>query len=281
MRIVCAGHINWDVTLVVDRLPRPDGEADIHRRVASGGGSAANTAAGLAGLDVDATLVGSVGNDRVGERAIETFESCGVEVLADRLEDGETTRKYVFVDDTSQVALFGTTGANEAFDPDSIDAAELGRSRGLHLTGQDPDTAAGLARMAHERDVPVSFDPGRKVFDSEYTAALERTDLLIATDREAAAIDADVPWRVTKHGADGATLSHPGGELEHGGFDVDAVDATGAGDAFAAGFLAVHRDGGDPGRALEVGNACGAIAARSLGSNPDLSWAKIRELTGI
>lgn len=280
MRIVCAGHINWDVTLVVDRLPEPDGEADVHHRVASGGGSAANTACGLVGLDAEASLLGSVGDDWVGEQAIDTFESWGVDVVVTRLEDEETTRKYVFVDDTAQVALFSTAGANEGLEPGRREANTLVGAHGLHLTGQDPETAARLATMADERDVPVSFDPGRKVFEREYTATLERADLVFATDREADAIDTHVPWRVTKHGTGGATLSYPGGELTHAGFEVDAVDSTGAGDAFAAGFLAVHRDGGDSERALEVGNACGAIATRTLGSNARLSWSEIRELTG-
>lgn len=280
MRVVCAGHLNWDLTLVVDRLPEPDGEADIHERVESGGGSAANTAAGLVGLGCEATTLGSVGDDRVGERAIAEFREAGVDVRARVVDDEETTRKYIFVDEDAEVALFGTSGANEALSPEAVDPDVLSGADGLHLTGQHPETAARLAELATERDVPVSFDPGRRVADRDYAGALSHTDLLFATEREVAAVDADIPWCVTKHGADGATLVCPEGEFSHGGFAVDAVDSTGAGDAFAAGFLAVHLDGGDPERALEVGNACGAIAATTVGSRADLSWGAVRELAG-
>ena len=43
LRVVCAGHVNWDVTLQVDRLPEPDGEACIDGQRQAGGGSAASS----------------------------------------------------------------------------------------------------------------------------------------------------------------------------------------------------------------------------------------------
>ena len=63
MRVVCAGHVNWDVTLRVEALPEPDGEAAIVEQSGSTGGSAANVARVLAGLGVDPIIVGSVGAD--------------------------------------------------------------------------------------------------------------------------------------------------------------------------------------------------------------------------
>jgi ribokinase len=65
----------------------------------------------------------------------------------------------------------------------------------------------------------------------------------------------------------------------HEGFDVDAVDATGAGDAFAAGFLAAHFDR-DLQTALAVGNACGAIATGTMGARTRLTWAAVESYLG-
>ncbi len=48
MRVLCAGHVNWDVTICVDDLPAPDGESVVTDQYQAGGGSAANTAAALA-----------------------------------------------------------------------------------------------------------------------------------------------------------------------------------------------------------------------------------------
>jgi hypothetical protein len=53
VRVLSAGHVNWDVTLRLDELPEPDGEARINSQSSGGGGSAANTAVALSSLGVD------------------------------------------------------------------------------------------------------------------------------------------------------------------------------------------------------------------------------------
>ena len=79
MTVLCAGHVNWDVTLRVDHLPEPDGEVAVEERVQRGGGSAANVAAALAGLDTPAAPFGSVGDDESGTKAVEEPAAAGVE----------------------------------------------------------------------------------------------------------------------------------------------------------------------------------------------------------
>lgn len=273
MHIVCAGHLNWDVRLRVDRLPTPDGESRIERRHESGGGSAGNVAVGLAELDRETHFLGAVGDDERGSEALERLERAGVEPHV-RLAEEPTTTKYVLVDERGEIALLGTGGANESFDTDDIPDEVLGSAGGLHLTAQPPDTAEALARSAD--DAVVSFDPGRRGADREYGDLLEHVDVLFATAREARALDADVPAVVTKCGSDGATWAGAGGVVDSDGVDIGtAVDTTGAGDAFAAGFLAVWLEDRDPERALSVANACGALAAAEEGPDANLSWARI------
>ncbi len=87
-RVICAGHVNWDVTLRVDALPEPDGEARITDRSRSGGGSASNAAVALAGLDADPPVLGSVGRDDHGTRPVATAAT-GVETVL--IESDEAT----------------------------------------------------------------------------------------------------------------------------------------------------------------------------------------------
>ena len=278
MRVVCAGHVNWDVTLCVDRLPAPDDEARARERFESGGGSAANTAVALAALDADARLLGSVGHDDAGQAALDSLRERGVETRV-KVTDGEpTTTKYVLVDDDGEVALVGCDGANEALAPADVSPAAFDGADALHLTGQRPDTAVRLAELAADRDIPVSFDPGRRLGDRDYGPVLERANVVFATDRESAGVDFDVPWQVTKHGPDGATLDCPEGTLEHPGYGLPSVDSTGAGDAFAAGFLAAWLREADPERSLAVANACGALAASERGPKPPISWTRVEEV---
>jgi ribokinase len=77
------------------------------------------------------------------------------------------------------------------------------------------------------------------------------------------------------HGDGGATLETPDDLFVHDGFGLPSVDSTGAGDAFAAGFLAAWLDGDGPAAALAVGNACGALGAAVEGPKADLSWDEV------
>ncbi|AFZ72362.1 carbohydrate kinase family protein [Natronobacterium gregoryi] len=275
--VLTAGHVNWDVTLRVDRLPEPDGESAIRSQSQSGGGSAANVAAALAGLEVDAGLVGSVGDDDNGVLARRDLEAAGVSLEGLRVvDDAETAVKYLLVDDEGEVAVLGNDGVNEAVAPDDVDSDRIRSADHVHLTSQRPDTATRIAEIASDAGVTISFDPGRRLEDREYGNALALADILFANDREIASllegeyehVGSEYGDRivVVKHGGDGAKLHTPELTYDHPGFDVEPVDTAGAGDAFAAGFLAVALTDGDLERALEYANACGALTASKEGA---------------
>jgi ribokinase len=283
-RVVCAGHVNWDVTMRVDRLPDPDGEATIECERGAGGGSAANVAVGLVGLGVDASLLGSVGDDERGRQTRSELAAAGVDTAAVVEAAGApTATKYLVVDDEGQVFVLGRDGANEAFTADDLPASTLESADWLHLTGQDPGTAATLAARARGAGVTVSSDPGRRVEERGFEAVVGRSDVVFLNEREAAvALDA-VPatsTAVVKRGARGAEVRSPAGTVSHGGFAVDAVDTTGAGDAFAAGYIAARLDGDDEAAALTAGNACGALAASRLGARVALDREAVSALCG-
>ncbi|MEF8780839.1 MAG: PfkB family carbohydrate kinase [Haloferacaceae archaeon] len=311
--VVCAGHINWDVTMHVDRLPEPDGEVEIRRLVQSGGGSAANVAVGLSGLGADATVFGSVGGDDSGAFALRELDRSGVEcghVLI--AKDRTTAVKYLVVDSTGEVMVFASDGANEAFDATDLPAAVVSKVDHLHLTSQRPETAVELAALVRDVGGTVSFDPGRRVGERGFKRAFPHVDVLFCNRREAelAAEDyrRDGPEDgilAIKRGPDGAEVTTPDGTVSHPGYEVEAVDTTGAGDAFAAGFLAAwlgtpglrdrlagddrfdsldrHERGGVAGEdtfedVLSVANACGALAAMEATARTELTWDRIAEL---
>ncbi|WP_433623923.1 carbohydrate kinase family protein [Halomicrococcus sp. NG-SE-24] len=278
VEVVTAGHVNWDVTLRVDALPESDGEARIESQHRSGGGSAGNVAVALAGMDVSAGVVGSVGTDEQGRLARRELERAGVDVShLPSVEGMETTTKYLVVDDTGEVMVLGNEGANEAITPDDVDADYVAAADHLHLTSQRPDTAARLAAVATDAGVPVSFDPGRRLCDRDFDEALAYSDVVFLNDLEAEtlldrdlehpSLELDGRVVVVKRGSDGAHVDTTHGAYTHPGFGVDTVDTTGAGDAFAAGFLAVLLESGpDYERALEFANACGALASMEEGA---------------
>ena len=301
-KVISAGHINWDVTIHVDRLPEPDGETRIDLLEQSGGGSAANVAVGLVGLGGQSVVYGSVGGDESGALALRELASAGVDpgqVLVDA--DAPTSVKYAIVDGSGELLMLANDGANEAFTAAELDRDTLSAADHLHLTGQQPGTAAALATAAGEAGTTRSFDPGRRVGDREFEAVLHATDVLFlnAPEADALADSTDIdPWEpddrvvAIKLGEEGATIRTPHGDVSHPGFDVDAVDTVGAGDAFAAGFLGTalrdpepagdgfSHDPRDYQVPLLVGNACGAIAAETVTARAELSWERVRSVMG-
>lgn len=271
-QIVCVGHVNWDITLRVPRLPEPDGEAVVTDRTAAGGGSAANVAVGLAGLDHDAVLCGSVGDDDYGRQAVAGLTDAGVSCRYLQTVPAPTTVKRVVVDDRGRVMLLAGDGANEAFAAADLPAAVLAGADHLHVTGQDPATARRLTDRAVAAGVPVSVDPGRRIDRHGVGGVLDRADVVFCNDREAAAareagqLEQAGETTVITQGPDGARLETAEAVISHPGFGGDVVDTTGAGDAFAAGYLSARLGGADPEEALAVANACGALAVESVGA---------------
>ena len=284
--VLTAGHVNWDVTLRVDTLPAPDGESTIRSQHQGGGGSAANVAVALSRLEVDAGVIGSVGDDDNGLLARRDLERVGVDLSGVRVVEGaETAMKYLLVDADGEVAVLGNDGVNEAVRPEDVDPETVREAFHVHLTSQRPDTATRIAEIADEAGIPISFDPGRQLGRREYGETLEHADVIFLNDREAEAIlEAEYPGSdfsdrivVVKRGGDGAQIHAPEGSYVHPGFDVESVDTTGAGDAFAAGFIATRLRGGDLERALEYANACGALAASEQGARTGPEAGEVRE----
>lgn len=277
VRVITAGHVNWDVTLRVNALPEPDGEASIESQHRSGGGSAANVAVAAAGLGVDAGLIGSIGLDDNGLLVRRELAGADVDIThLLEIEDADTTVKYLIVSHDGEVMVLGNDGANEQITPDDVDTEYVTSADHLHLTSQRPETAAYLARVASEADLTVSFDPGRRLAERDFSEALAFSDVVFFNDREAEAIlDSDLEHPsselhgrivVTKHGAEGAAVHTPAASVTHPGFGIEPVDTTGAGDAFAAGFLITLLEHDDYERALEFANACGALASLEEGA---------------
>jgi sugar/nucleoside kinase (ribokinase family) len=276
--VLCViGDLVEDVVVRLSRRPErgTDTAAAITR---SPGGSAANVAAAAALAGCPVRFIGRVGADDVGERLVAGLATLGVDVRVQRA--GVTGTVVVLVEPDGERTMLPDRGAAQELGP--IDAAWAVGVSWIHLPAYSlcaepiATHAIELARRAGARvsvdvsseSVIRSFGPARF---AELLGALA-PHVLFATASEAELVaGVRPPLLVVKDGARPVVLRRADGPEER--VPVVAVphvvDTTGAGDAFAGGFLAATLAGAGPAEAA-VGGA--ALAARTVivaGARPE------------
>ena len=251
------------------------------------GGSAGNTAAGLAALGCSAAFIGQVANDELGDIYKHDIEAEGVRFLVPARGDvGATARCLILVTPDAQRTMNTFLGAAQMLEAKDVDLAAVASAKILYLEGYlwDPaepraamEAAIDAARAAgtkvaftlsdsfcisrHRHDFLALIDAGR--IDILFANEAEITELAGEAEFEAAvaAVAPRVPLLVVTRSEHGAVAiagaeraSVPAEPIQR------LVDTTGAGDLFAAGFLA----GQAKGKSLETSLKLGAIAAAEV-----------------
>ena len=289
--LLVVGEVNPDV-IVADSDPHPAfGQAErmVDAIRLTIGSSSVITACGAARLGLRVAMVGVIGGDPLGRFMLDAMRERGIDVEAVRMDPDRGTGASVILSDGRDRAILtarGTIGAVTAADvPDEL----LATARHLHLGSwflQDalrPDAEALLVR-ARASGVTTSLDPNWDPFerwDDGLLALLPHLDLLLPNVAEAcriAGID-DVEAAgvalarrgagllvVVKRGPDGAFVASVDGVVTQvAGYPVRAIDTTGAGDSFDAGFLSAWLGGASPALALRSAAVAGALSTLALG----------------
>ena len=254
-----------------------------------GGGSAANVAAWLAFAGCSPALVARIGRDDRGARVAAELSACGVDArlaLDDSLPTGTC---IVLVDPGGERSMLPDPGANVALAAADLPDDLLVAGGHLHVAGYTlvregprPAALAAIGR-ALEREVSVSVDPSSAALLSPaFLDELSGVGLLLPNAEEAAVLSGEedaqraalalarrvleVVVTLGPSGAlwtDGTRISQIDGERV-----ASPIDTTGAGDAFAAGFLVARLSGAGPEGALREGCRLAAVAVRTSGARP-------------
>lgn len=259
------------------------------------GGSAANTAVGLAALGGRAGFVGLAGADALGTLFREDLRACGVEAHVPAEEGGApTARCLIFVSADGQRSMCTFPGAAHMLSPGRIEPDAVAGAAVLYLEGYLWDSPS--AREAMEHAIGIARAAGRKVALTPSDIACIRrcgarfrelvggggVDMLFLNEAEATAL-ADVgdveaavavlapqvELLVVTRGESGA-VAFAGGEsmAAPAEFTERVVDTTGAGDMFAAGFLFAHARGGALDACLRLGARAAAEIIGDYGARP-------------
>lgn len=265
--------------LVDDIIVRLDGPmrtaADTTARIdRRRGGSAANVVVVAARLGHPARFLGQVGDDAVGRVLLESMATSGVEVDRVRRE-GRTGTIVVLVDHTGERTMLTDRRACLGLaDPDAewLRGVDVLHVPCYSLTGPPlRETTETIVGWAHDRRIAVSIDVSSaslldRLGRNEARALVERLEPAVvfanAEEAELLAIDAAMGSAITvvKRGPDPVLLHRPGHEpIEVPAIALDrVVDTTGAGDAFAAGFLTHDAWRDDPAAACVAGHRAAA-----------------------
>jgi 2-dehydro-3-deoxygluconokinase len=272
------------------------------------GGAESNVAIGLSRLGIPASWVSALGEDEPGELVLHRVRAEGVDTGAVRRVPDRPTGLYLREEVAGATRVYyyrrgsaASTLAPGAFDPSILDGAAF-----LHLTGITGALSAEClefltwaAKTAGAAGVRVSYDVNYRSRLWEPSAAraatealLPSVDVLLVGDEEARALwewDADACLErfpdtgpsevVVKLGARGCAATIDGERLTSPGFPARQLDPIGAGDAFAAGYLAATLWGRDPSERLRTANAMGAFCVQNLGDYEGLPSR--RELTAF
>jgi ribokinase len=245
------------------------------------GGSGSIMACGAARLGLSVAMAACVGDDALGRFTCEALSDAGVGTTAVRVLPMATGVTVALARNEDR-AILTARGALAALDPEQVSLTD---ARHVHIASPflQPRLLAGLPDLiarAHRAGCTVSLDPG---WDPEERWELATgVDVLLPNAQEAEALGGGPALAASgtivavKLGAEGA-VAYAGREVMTAGAPrVDAVDTTGAGDSFDAGFLAAWIAGEGLERALALGCACGALSTRALGgtaAQPDRAEA--------
>jgi len=300
-RVVVIGELNADMIVGgMDSLPLLGKELIARECRTVLGSSSAICASGMAHLGVSVDYVGKIGNDDRGrfvQNALELLNIGTTHLVVDPEIATGITISLTFPADRAMITYLGSISALSF---EEIDLSVLMGCHHLHvgsyyLQHSLQPRLTELFSAAHDAGVSVSMDtgcdPDDRWRDGRLVDLLELVEIFLPNEMEACAIagidsvERAAQWLATrcplvvvKLGVEGALAADSSGRIiRQAGFKVDAVDTTGAGDSFDAGFVYSYVICGlSLSRALRVANACGALS--TLGYGGTAAQPSVQEL---
>jgi sugar/nucleoside kinase (ribokinase family) len=295
MTFFCLGDLMVDV---VARLFGPLAEGSDSPAVISyvGGGSAANTAAWLTRVGESTTFIGAIGDDPAGQSQLESLHRLGVDVRFRVDRTRPTGTCLVLVAPTGERTMVPDPGANLSLLEHDVPTDEFRAGDHLHVSGHallrdSRDAALHAMREAATAGMTVSVGaasaaPLELLGATDFLRMVPDQALLFANEKEAGVLvggsgePAELATLLAAAGRESVVTTGSGEAVWSNGeataslaaepLDRPELDTTGAGDAFAAGFLAARAREAAPEVCLRDGHALAAAACRTTGGRPEL-----------
>lgn len=298
INVLCIGDVMLDVIARINVSPQKInyGSDTASRISTSSGGAAGNVAAWLTRTDARSTIVSHVGDDPAGAAIVAEFDALGVS-HGDLVIPGETSGVVVvLVDSSGERTMFPDKGANSRLT--AQDLPDLSSFQAVYISGYallNPLARDGVLAMIEKiraDGLPIYFDPAsvgamKDVADNELHKWFSMMDVLLLNEEESIYLTGSVDIEralnylldfsqvvVIKRGSAGAIAKARGFDsISLPAFAATVVDTTGAGDSFAAGFIASYSKNHDLTAALQAGGELAAGCVAIVGGRPRVGTA--------
>jgi ribokinase len=231
--------------------------------------------------------MGSIGDDSNGKELLDRLQNEGVDISRVNKKEGYLSGTvFAIIDNDGERRLLSYLGANLQTKKEDFDKDYISKTKVLHMSNPLLSVVPTLLSYAKENNLIVSFDPGTLISSKglkEIEYILKETDILFLNRVEYndlvknsekgldIFLELGAKMVVYKKGKKGSFLkTAKGEEINSPGFKVDVVDTTGAGDAFAGGFLTAYLNNLELKDLMRFANAVAAISVTSKGAKEKL-----------
>jgi ribokinase len=252
VELTVVGSINLDLVARVERLARPGETISASTFARFPGGKGANQAVAAARLGARVRMVGAVGDDALADEALVGLRAADVDL--DVVHAGDTGLALIVVADDGENEIVVVPGANATVEPTTVEGAVLCQL-------EVPD-AVVLAAARESSFFALNAAPARPIDVVPDLLIVNRLEHEIVSEGKLVAVTL---------GREGAALYEGGRQVARAlPPEVEAVDGTAAGDAFAACLVVSLLEGRGHEEALVRACAAGALATLRLGAQPSL-----------
>ncbi|WP_409200076.1 carbohydrate kinase family protein [Methanobrevibacter sp. DSM 116169] len=257
--LLAVGHTALDYIITLDTFPEANNSASLNDMRNFNGGAAANVAMVASTLGISSSLISAVGGEFSSSQYMEKMKDLKIDTDSFIVVPNKTTpTAFVLTDSNGDQISYFYWGASEEFKTAKVPMKAIENVEVTHLATGDPDFNGRCGEFANEVDKIVSFDPGQDLglYSKENLKDLiGNTSILFGNHHEIKRImdslETDIQGLmdigpkivVNTCGKEGSEVYSEDGKIQIDSILREAVDPTGAGDSYRAGFLSRYING--------------------------------------
>ncbi len=278
--VLCLGHACYDLTFSVKKHPQSDEKIFADNLTGCGGGPAANAAIAVSRLGLSSAFAGYLGKDLYGDLHLQEFTEENVNTHLLIRDLSPTPLSTVLVKPDGKRALINFKGSTKPLIRNAIDFSSI-TAKVILFDGHEPAVSLELLEMAREKKIPTVLDAGSM---HEGTSKLwNKVDYLVASEKFALQFADTIDSALTRLAKESPTVvitlgekglvwkrNNQSGSLA--AYSINAIDTTGAGDAFHGAFAAALALDLEWNELLAYSSAAGALCCTKIGARQGLPF---------